>query len=222
MVMGTHEGSTKLVVVEKLATDGSNWPLWKATMLSYFKSKNLMRHIQGTAFRPPTPSPRGDVLTDEEEERLEKAEERLEKAEERMEKFLSREGSVKTQIITSVSESLALMLQKKGLAKEVWDALVEEMTRKPKMVVTSLQCQLRNIRCSEDDDLREHLDKAQDLFARLNEMGAAMTEAEFIDIILASLPPSHEAVMNALTTSLEECQRPPIPCQYNQSPQSTV
>ena len=44
--------------------------------------------------------------------------------------------------------------------------------------------------------------------ARLNEMGATITEAEFIDIILASLPPSYEAVMNALTTSLEECHQP--------------
>jgi hypothetical protein len=23
--------------MEKLATDGSNWPLWQATLLSYFK-----------------------------------------------------------------------------------------------------------------------------------------------------------------------------------------
>ena len=183
-------------------------------MLSYFESKNLMRHIEGTAYRPPILSPRGDILTDEEEERLENAEEK-------MEKFLSREGSVKTQIIISVSESLVLMLQKKGSAKQVWDTLVEEMTRKPKIVVTSLQCQLRNIECSEDDDLREHLDKAQGLFARLNEMGATMTEAEFINIILASLPPSYEAVMNALTTSLGECHQPLDPAN-NQSPQSTV
>ena len=52
-----------------------------------------------------------------------------------MEKFLSREGSVKAQIIISLSESLVLVLQKKGSEKDVWDALVEEMTRKPKMVI---------------------------------------------------------------------------------------
>ena len=43
---------------------------------------------------------------------------------------------------TLLTEPLALMLQKKPSAKEVWDALVEEMTKKPKMVVTSLQRQL--------------------------------------------------------------------------------
>ena len=44
-------------------------------------------------------------LSDDEEAKVDKAEERLEK-------FLSREGQVKTQIILSVSESVALMLQK--------------------------------------------------------------------------------------------------------------
>ena len=94
------------------------------------------------------------------------------------------------------------------MAKEVCDALVVEMTKKPKMVITSIQCQLRNIKCSEEDDLREHLDKAQDLYSRLNEMGASISEEEFMDIILASLLPSYAAVMNAITTSLEECDRP--------------
>jgi gag-polypeptide of LTR copia-type len=85
------------------------------------------------------------------------------------------------------------------------------MTKKPKMVLTSLQRQLRNIKCSEDGDLREHSDKAQDLYAQLNDMGAKISESKFIDIILASLPPSYESVMNAFTTSLEECGKPLVP-----------
>ena len=76
------------------------------------------------------------------------------------------------------------------------------------MVITSLQCQLRNMKCSEEDDLREYLDKAQDIFARFNEMGAKMENQESLDIILVALPPSYELVMNALTTSLEEVGKP--------------
>ena len=54
---GPEDKAFKAVTVEKLATDGSNWPLWKATMLSYFKSKNLIPHIEATAVRPPNPTP---------------------------------------------------------------------------------------------------------------------------------------------------------------------
>ena len=39
-------------------------------------------------------------------------------------------------------------------------------------------------------------------------MGATVTQAEFLDIILASMLPSYELVMNALTTSLEEVGKP--------------
>jgi hypothetical protein len=34
-----------------------------------------------------------------------------------------------------------------------------------------------------------------------------ITEGEFMDIILSSLPPSYEAIMDALTTSLEGCKQ---------------
>ena len=146
-------------------------------MLTFFESKNLLKHIDGTAIRPQSPP----KFASEEKE------ERVEKAEDRMDKFLAKEGLVKSQVIISVAEPLALMLQKKRAAQEAWEALVEDMTKKPKMVITSLQRQLRNMRCSEEEDLRLHLDNAQDLFARLKEMGAKITNEEFMDIILASL-----------------------------------
>jgi hypothetical protein len=47
-----------------------------------------------------------------------------------------------------------------------------------------------------------------DLYAHLKELGASIEEDEFMDIILASLLPSYKSVMNALTTLLEECNKP--------------
>src|SRR3979490_183300 len=204
MVMGPGDQIEKpSLTMGKLATDGSNWSLWRATLRSYFESKNLLKHVEGTVDRPPDPPtfPKGHILTDDEEAKVDKAEDRLEK-------YLAREGLVKTQILISVSESLALMLEKKMNAKEIWDTLVAEMTKKPKMVVISIQRQLRNMKCLEDDDLREHLDKAQDLYSRLNDMGAKVSEEEFLDILLSSLPPSYESLMNTLMTSLEEVGKP--------------
>ena len=48
MVMGPADHSDKSLAVERLATDGSNWPLWKATLTSYFESRNLVKHVNGT------------------------------------------------------------------------------------------------------------------------------------------------------------------------------
>ena len=72
--MGPGPEDKAFKAVENLATDGSNWPLWKTTMLSYFNSKNLIPHIEGTAVRPPdpTPLPIGIAATDETEARHER------------------------------------------------------------------------------------------------------------------------------------------------------
>ena len=46
-----------------------------------FTSRNLVKHVDGTADRPPDPPtfPKGHILSDEEEAKVDKAEERLEK-----------------------------------------------------------------------------------------------------------------------------------------------
>jgi hypothetical protein len=54
---------------------------------------------------------------------------------------------------------------------------------------------LQNIKCSEEVNLYDHLDKAQDTYARLKEMGALMSKEEFMDIILSLLLPSYELMM---------------------------
>ena len=59
----------------------------------YFESRNLVKHVNGTADRLPDPPtfPKGHILSDDEEAKVEKAEERLEK-------YLLREGRVKSKL----------------------------------------------------------------------------------------------------------------------------
>ena len=62
------------LAMDKLATDGNSWPLWQATMRSFFESKNLIKHIEGTAARPlPPPSfAATHTITDEEDACIER------------------------------------------------------------------------------------------------------------------------------------------------------
>jgi hypothetical protein len=39
-------------------------------------------------------------------------------------------------------------------------------------------------------------------------MGAQISKNEFMNIILTSIPPSYESMMDALMTSLKECRKP--------------
>ncbi|GBE86198.1 hypothetical protein SCP_0900770 [Sparassis crispa] len=46
-----------LNVIPKLAADGSNWITYKERMFTVMGSRGLLRHLQGTARRPPDPPP---------------------------------------------------------------------------------------------------------------------------------------------------------------------
>ena len=74
--MGSSDKSDKKLSVKKLATDGSKWSLWQATLHSYFESKNLLKHIGSIADRPPDPPtfPKGPILLDDEDAKVNKAE----------------------------------------------------------------------------------------------------------------------------------------------------
>jgi hypothetical protein len=60
------------------------------TMLSFFESRNLMKHTSDTSIKPPIPTAFQPHYTPSDEEEM-----RYEKAEERLEKSLAREGMVK-------------------------------------------------------------------------------------------------------------------------------
>jgi hypothetical protein len=103
-------------------------------MLLIFESRGLLPHIEGKAKTPMLSSTLATL-----QQPSDKEQEKIDKFEEQMEKFQSKEGLAKAQIMTSVSESLALMLKKHVTAKDMWDGLIAEMTKKPKMVLTILQ-----------------------------------------------------------------------------------
>lgn len=172
-------------------------------MCFIFKSKGLLSYITGTAIKPPIINPALSALTQPLNEQIAI----IEKFKKKEIRKISKEGLPKAQIIIAVSKSITLILKNYNTAKAMWETLVAEMM---KMVLTTLQRQLHNIKCSEEDNIHEHLDKAQNLYACLREMGASISEEEFMDIILSSLPPSYKLIINALMILLEEWNQPII------------
>ena len=161
--------------MEIFSNDGLNWPIWQAKITLIFRSKGLLPHILGTAVEPRMPP---DLVGIEEFSDLQQ--ERLDKYEEKLDRFNAKEGLAMAQIIISVSETMGLLLKKHLTAHQMWEALVEEMTKKPKMVIITLQRKLRTMKCSEEDNIWEHLDKATDIYSRLKEMGGALIDRKSV------------------------------------------
>ncbi|KAF8524843.1 major facilitator superfamily domain-containing protein [Hysterangium stoloniferum] len=142
-----------IVTLEKLADNGKNWIAWKSRILSILESGVLLKHIDGSAQRPPDPTiyVAGTVLTNDQLDIRDKQEKHLDR-------YLACEGRVKAQIFLSVGPSLMLSLQRLGTAREVWQAVCQEFESKPKMAQVDLQRILRALKCKEGEDVHSHLD----------------------------------------------------------------
>ncbi|RDX41534.1 hypothetical protein OH76DRAFT_1364460, partial [Lentinus brumalis] len=113
--MSLSTSNSNLYTVPKLAADGSNWITYKERIHVCMGSRGLMRHLLGTARRPPTPPvwPRPspstptalDKLSDEEYLR------KVEDAEAKVDEYDQREFATRQQIYSTISDSLLIKVK---------------------------------------------------------------------------------------------------------------
>jgi hypothetical protein len=67
--------------------------------------------------------------------------------------------------------------------------------------VVDLGKKLQGTKCSEEDDVRAHFTKLNDLREQLSTMGEDVDDDEYSSILLGSLPPSYEATTSTINTA---------------------
>ncbi|TBU55226.1 hypothetical protein BD310DRAFT_884822, partial [Dichomitus squalens] len=120
--------TANLYSVPKLAADGSNWITYKERILTVLGTRGLMRHLLGTARRPPAPPvwprpPRpATPLASASTAYLKKVEEAETKADE----YDQREFAARQQIYSTISDTMLLKVKYLPDAASVWAAIVNE------------------------------------------------------------------------------------------------
>ena len=87
--------------------------------------------------------------------------------------------------------------------KDVWEMLKALFEGKSRSMMVDLGKKFQNLRCGENDDVHAHLKKLADLHERLSSIGRTIHDAEYISVILGSLPPSFDPAVDSLTNSYE-------------------
>jgi transposase InsO family protein len=87
--------------------------------------------------------------------------------------------------------------------KGIWEKLKELFEGKSRSMMVDLGKKFQNMRCGENDDVRVHLEKLADLRERLSSFGRTIGDAEYISVILGSLPPSFDSAVDSLANSYE-------------------
>ena len=83
---------------------------------------------------------------------------------------------------------------------EVWAKLKELFEGKSRSVMVDLGRKFQTTHCREDDDVHSHFSKLTDLHNRLAVLGRAVSDNEYVMVLIGSLPPSYNSPINSLTS----------------------
>jgi len=136
----------------KLATDKSNWIIWKTCIQVFLRSKKLMSHISKTSSPPTKPS----TLASTADAIAKKTyKEELEKFEE----WTLADNVVQNLLLSTIPESLIMQTLEEPTSKGIWDAICLKHEGKTKSSQVEMMRQLHNTHCSDVDDIRVHFMK---------------------------------------------------------------
>ncbi|KIK54801.1 hypothetical protein GYMLUDRAFT_176523, partial [Collybiopsis luxurians FD-317 M1] len=179
------ESSYKIDVLPKLIDDGSNWHSWKEKVYTNIISKpGLQRHINRNGKWYTSTLDTAVPLTDN----------NLEKLEEQIDTYHQCEAQIKDIIYKCLSESTLNSIKGARSAHTAWVTLCGLFEKKGDLIHTSLLATLQATRCSEDDDLRAHLNKMDNIRQSLTAMGQPLPDGTYIAYLKLSIPESYQSI----------------------------
>jgi len=174
----------------KLASDGSNWIVWKTRIQILIGAKKLAHLLDDKITRPTKPEqPSGNPTAAETAT--------YESALEKFQEFDQSDAEVKHFIVSTIPDTLLIKTLNCATASSLWKAICTEHETKTKRFAVEMLRNLQNQRCSETDDIRQHFSKMLRLREELAATGKVIDEVDFTSIITNSLPPSYDNVISS-------------------------
>src|SRR6266702_3201851 len=113
------------------------------------------------------------------------------------------DGAVQQLIVTSVPDSIFNCIKEGTDAKTIWDMLKKIFEGRTRSLLIDLGRKLQNTKCGEDDDVRAHFELLADFREQLAAMGQSISDEQYTNTLMGSLPPSYDANVNIITTSAD-------------------
>ena len=102
---------------------------------------------------------------------------------------------------TMIPDELFWEIKNLDTMMEVWAKLKELFEGKSRSVMVDLGRKFQTTCCGEDNDVHSHFSKLADLCDKLAALGRAVSDNEYIAVLIGSLPPSYDSPINSLTSS---------------------
>ena len=193
-------GNSDSLSIPKLRDDGSNWVDYMDKVRTALGSRGLLRHVDGTATKP-MPfkvdpkgllKPDGSVATDEE----------IDAKEARIAEYERKEYMAQHILKSTLPIRLVALTRSKN-ASSIWTAIKDDATKRDVVYQVEIRRKMLALRCDDGSDMKAHLTKLSELKDELLTIGSKITDEEYTEIIILSVPPSFRTV---ITTAAESAR----------------
>ena len=171
--------------VTKLAGDGTNWVTYRDRMRYALDTHGWADHLTHTSITQAYKDA-GDVGGVKPEAR-----------------WKTDEAAVRQLIVASVPDSVFNRIKGSANAKSVWDELKTIFEGRTRNLLIDLGRKLQNTRCGEDDDVRAHFEALANFREQLAAMGQTISDEQYTNILMSSLPSSYDANISIITTNAD-------------------
>jgi len=174
----------------KLASDGSNWIVWKTHIQILIGVKKLAHLLDDKVTHPTklelftgTPNATDTAA--------------YETTIEKFQEFDQSDVEVKHFIMSTILDTLLIKTINCATASSLWKAICTEHKMKTKWFAVEMLCNLQNQCCSETDDIQQHFGRMVKLQEELAATRKVIDDIDFTSIITNSLPPSYDHVVSS-------------------------
>ena len=167
-----------------MASDGANWVVFRDRVIWALQGSSINEHIVADS---PSATYTGLGTIDNLDPDA---------------RWSKEEGTIKQVLCSTLPDSAFTRIKAATSVKAAWDILKHVYEERSKAMVANVIRRFRNKCCEEDKSVHIHFESLADLREQLSTMGKAVTNNDYTDTLLASLPASYDSVVLSISASV--------------------
>jgi hypothetical protein len=202
----TSHTNTPPILPDTQKFDGTNWSSWNRWIVTTARIRSVEKYLNGIIPKPtvstsspsPTAAPAA-TATDTPATSTEAPESTpWHSMNPSLDEWIIRDAWAMGLLLYNCTNPVGLGMASDGTAAEAWKSLKDLYGAQSTLFAVNAQRELRNTMLRDGEDLIAHLANLRTKWSAANDVGAEITDKDFIIILLASLPPSWDTIVATL------------------------
>ena len=207
-----------LGTVPALEIDGGNWPIFRRKFETYLDSAGLDEHLDKDNAPAKSyedieakPAKQPNEKDDDFKKRLDVWNKGKGKWKEGTRAWKKEDAKARAALGKVVPNSIYMEISEFKTFYEMWEAVETRIKRITLHQKLNLKGQLNQMYCDETDDIIRHLQEMESIYQQLASRNAKISNEDYVDAIIRSLPQSYSNLMTLLLTIYGQMKIPVTP-----------